>query len=311
VLDWAIVSARLLQFGCALVLFGFSLFCIYGFRGDGRGPSTARWDWPELSVVIAATGALFGVLWWVAASAATFFPNTGLFDPSTMWIVLTETGFGQIAFMRIGLLALSIAVVVFLSSARLVWIIQSMLGVLIVASFAWTGHGVFNSGLEGFVHTTADILHLIAAAIWIGALMPLGVLIWRSVHAQTETEAQTILESLDRFSGIGPTLVAVLVFTGLVNSWFLIGIAQWSALFTTEYGIVLIIKLVLFGGMLLLAAINRYHLSPQLRSDLENGFSPARVLRRLRVAVLTEFGLSIIVLSAVAFLGTWEPPIAS
>ncbi len=310
-LDWAIVSARLLQFGCALVLFGFSLFCIYGFREEAHGPSAAHWGWPRLSVVIAATGALIGVFWWVAASAATFFPSAGLFDPSTMWIVLTETGFGQIAFMRVALLALSIAVIVFLSSTRIVWIVQSMLGALIVASFAWTGHGVFNSGLEGFVHTTADILHLIAAGIGISALMSLGVLIWRSVHAQTASEAQTTLESLDRFSGIGPTLVAVLVFTGLVNSWFLIGIARWSALFTTEYGIALTIKLALFCGMLLLAAINRYRLSPRLRSDLDRGLSPALVLRRLRVAVLTEFGLSIIVLSAVAFMGTWEPPIAS
>ncbi len=70
-------------------------------------------------------------------------------------------------------------------------------------------------------------------------------------------------------------------------------------------------KLVLFGAMLLLAAINRYRLSPRLRSDLEKGLSPALVLRRLRVAVLSEFGLSIIVLAAVAFMGTWEPPIAS
>ena len=308
--DWAIVSARLLQFGCALVLFGFSLFCIYGFRGEGHGPSTARWDWPRLSVVIAATGALLGVLWWVASSAATFFPSAGLFDPSAMWIVLTGTGFGQIAFMRVGLLVLSIAVILFLTSARIVWIVQSMLGVLIVASFAWTGHGVFNSGLEGFIHTTADILHLTAAGVWIGALMGLGILIWRSVHAQTATNAQTTLESLDRFSGIGPVLVAVLVFTGLVNSWFLIGIARWSALFTTEYGIALTMKLVLFGAMLLLAALNRYRLSPRLRTDLKSGLSPIAALRKLRVAVLTEFGLSAFVLAAVAFMGAWEPPIA-
>lgn len=310
-LDWVIVSARLLQFVCALVLFGFSLFRIYGLRGEGPGPSTGRWDWPQLSVIIAATGGLFGVLWWVAASAAAFFPSAGLFDPSSMWIVLTETGFGRIAFMRVGLLALSIAVIVILTSTRIFWIVQSMLGMLIVASFAWTGHGAYNSGLEGFVHTTADILHLVAAGIWIGALLPLGVLIWRSVHAQTATGAQSTLESLDRFSGIGPMVVAVLVLSGLVNSWFLVGIAQWSALFRTEYGIALTLKLVFFGAMLILAAINRYRLSPRLRSDLEQGLSPASVLRKLRVAVLTEFGLSIIVLAAVALLGTWEPPIAN
>jgi len=309
-LDWAIVSARFLQFGCALTLFGFSLFCIYRFCGEGRGAAAARWSWSRFSAIIATIGALVGILWWVAASAATFFPSAGQFDPSSMWIVLTETGFGQVAFVRVGLLAASIIALFVFSPTKTTWIVQSILSVLIVASFAWTGHGVFNSGLEGFVHIAADILHLVAAGIWIGALMALGILIWHSVRTQSGIDARTTLENLDRFSGIGPIVVAVLVLTGLVNSWFLVGIAQWAALFTTEYGIALTMKLVLFGAMLLLAAINRYRLSPRLRADLESGLSPMVVLRKLRVAVLTEFGISFLVLAAVAFMGTWEPPIA-
>jgi putative copper resistance protein D len=81
-------------------------------------------------------------------------------------------------------------------------------------------------------------------------------------------------------------------------------------LFATDYGIALTIKLTLFAVMLMLAAANRYRLSPQLRVSLDKGLSPAAVLRTSRSSVAKEIGLSIAVLAAVALLGTWEPLIA-
>jgi putative copper resistance protein D len=308
-LDWAIVSARLLQFVCALVLFGLSLFRVYGFRSENRS-SAALWDWSKSSIAIAAVGALFGVFWWVAALATTYFPNAAQFDPSAMWVVLSATSFGRIAFLRAGLLVISTIALLVIRQARTGWIVQSVLGALIVASFAWTGHGNYDSGWWGVLHLCADVLHLLSAGVWIGALVPLSVLILRSLTTSTKSDAYAVVNGLERFSGIGPMIVAILVLSGLVNSWFLVGIAQWSALFTTSYGLALTFKLVLFGGMLLLAAINRYRLSPALISDLEHGRSPALVLRSLRVTLLVEFSLSILVLASVALLGTWEPPIA-
>jgi putative copper resistance protein D len=133
----------------------------------------------------------------------------------------------------------------------------------------------------------------------------------QSLKTHTTAEARIVLGGLDRFSGIGPAVVAVLVLTGLVNSWFLVGLAQWQALFTTAYGIALTAKLGLFAGMLLLAAANRYRLSPKLRADVERGASPATSLRKLRVSILTETTLSILILAAVALLGTWEPPVSA
>jgi putative copper resistance protein D len=310
-LDWAIVAARLLQFICALVLFGLSLFSVYGFQNEYRSAASARWVWPQYSVAIAAAGALLSLFWWVAALATTYFPNAAPFDPSAMWIVLSATSFGRVASLRAGLLVLSIITLFAFGQSRTGWIVQSILGALIVASFAWTGHGNYDSGWQGVLHISADVLHLLSAGVWIGALVALGILILRSLATNAAKNADAVLNGLEQFSGIGPMIVAVLILSGLVNSWFLVGIAQWSALFTTGYGIALTIKLILFGGMLLLAAINRYRLSPALVSDLEKGLSPARVLRRLRVAALTELGLSIIVLSTVALMGTWEPPVAS
>ena len=305
--DWAIIAARLLQFASALVLSGSSLFYLYGYT---PAPSSGRWGWPRIGLLVSAATALIGVAWWVTTQAAIFFPDAGAFDPNANWILLTETRFGRICLIRAGLLAISIVATLALSPARTLWVVQSILGAAVVASFAWTGHGVYDSGWSGALHTASDVLHLLAAGVWIGALVPLAVLIARSLRTKTESDARTALNGLGRFSGIGPAVVAVLVLTGLVNSWFLVGIAQWQALFTSTYGITLAIKLGLFGGMLLLAAVNRYRLTPKLRSGIEQGVPPFRVLQSFRTSVLTETGLGMVIVTAVAVLGTLEPPVA-
>jgi putative copper resistance protein D len=61
---------------------------------------------------------------------------------------------------------------------------------------------------------------------------------------------------------MGYVAAAMLIGSGLVNSWFLIG--NISGLFATPYGQLLIVKLVLFAGMLALAVANRFWIVPPL-----------------------------------------------
>ena len=114
--------------------------------------------------------------------------------------------------------------------------------------------------------------------------------------------------ALLRFSGIGTSVVAVLVLSGLVNSWFLIGFDKIDQLFVSRYEQILLLKLVLFGAMLLLAAANRFRLTPRLEAALDSGGAPLDPIRLLSISILTETVLGIAVLTAVAWLGTLEPP---
>jgi putative copper resistance protein D len=161
------------------------------------------------------------------------------------------------------------------------------------------------------MHLSGDVLHLLAAGVWIGALVPLSMLVLHSVRTGTDASAKATYRALERFSGIGPAIVAILILTGLVNSWFLIGLENWRELFTTAYGLALIVKLVLFGGMLLLAAANRFWLSPRLGADLTASQSVTEALRALRISIFTETVLAGLVLATVALFGTLEPPIAA
>ena len=58
--------------------------------------------------------------------------------------------------------------------------------------------------------------------------------------------------------------VATLVLSGIVNAWILVG--SFRALVVTEYGQLLILKLVIFAFMLAFAAVNRLWLTPTARA---------------------------------------------
>lgn len=306
-----IVAARFLQFVSLSVLFGSSLFFLYGLDGGPLSQPARRWDWLNVSLLAASLSAIVATAGWLMAETVLLTDDAAnAVSIPALWFVLSETGFGQVYLFRLGLLLLSVAAFLLLSRSRTLWIVQALLGGVLVASFARTGHAIFDQGISGIMHSGADALHALAAAAWIGALVPLGILILASLRPQSASAAKTAWIGLERFSGIGPATVAVLVMTGAINSWFLIGLANWQALFTTAYGIALLVKLALFGAMLALAAANRFVLVPRLYADLNQAKPAEAALRSLRASVLTETVLALLVLLTVSILGMQEPPIS-
>lgn len=115
--------------------------------------------------------------------------------------------------------------------------------------------------------------------------------------------------ALARFAWTGSLIVAALVGSGLINAWFLVGLGGLPRLMDSTYGEVLVVKLALFASMLLMAASNRFRLTPALEQSA-NGAGTGAALRNLRFSVAIEAGLGITVLAIVAWLGTLEPPVA-
>src|SRR3546814_17065918 len=79
-----------------------------------------------------------------------------------------------------------------------------------------------------------------------------------------------------------------------------------SGLFQSAYGQLLLIKLVLFGLMLALAASNRFSLTPALATGIEDGNIEGAVLRLSRIIWL-EGGQAGRILALGAWLGTLLP----
>src|SRR5262245_63432801 len=97
-----------------------------------------------------------------------------------------------------------------------------------------------------------DGLHLLAAGVWLGGLIPLAMLLsW----AGSTPEPFTLLsakEATARFSRIGLVSVVTLLMTGLFNAWYLVGGIQ--RLLGSDYGHLLLaeldilIHMIGFGG---------------------------------------------------------------
>ncbi len=220
--------------------------------------------------------------------------------------VATGMALGKAALVRAGAAGAAFVLLLLLSPGPLSWIGTAALGLVATVGLAWMGHGAAGEGPTGWIQLTADILHLIAAAVWIGAL--LGLLKLLVVRPQTEAAADTARSALERFSGIGSAIVAVLLLTGVINGWVLIGPDRLDSLWTSPYGRLLLLKVLLFGGMLVLAASNRFRLTPGLGKALHSGEETGAALGALRRSIALELALGIAILALVAWLGVLAPP---
>ena len=227
--------------------------------------------------------------------------------PVSLSFMITGTALGKAMVARAALALAAVVAVLALRPGKTAWSISLGLGLFVVASFAWTGHGAATEGPEGLVHLASDIVHSVGAALWLGALVALTILLLR----RPGVDDGALYRALHGFSGLGTLAVALLVATGLANSWFLVGSERFVNLGESLYGQLLIAKLALFVLMLGLAADNRFRLTPALRLELEHTGQSISAVRRLRRSIVTETALGLVVLAVVALMGTLPPPVAT
>ncbi len=307
-LEPAVVVLRLAQYLGAMVLMGSSLFFVYALPGRGDG-SAAEAPWASRLLACAGTllaaTALLSILGQASILSGSF--SEGL-KPETLSAVATGMDLGKAAIIRAAAAGLAVLLILVLKPSRTTWIVAATLGAIATASLAWMGHGAATEGVGASLHLVSDILHAWAAAVWIGALVAFLLLL----RTPTLTPAATgaLHRALHGFSGVGTAVVAVLLATGAINGWFLVGLDHLNGLWTTAYGRLLSLKLVLFVVMLGLAAANRFQLTPALGRGLGAQDSEGAALDHLRRSVILETALGFGVLALVAWFGTLAPPAA-
>jgi copper resistance protein D len=313
--DNLLIYVRTVHLASTVLVAGVVFFTVFVFdpaaraAGDKIHAATETTAWNRLLAWCALLLAVMSGTGWLFLTAAAM-SGDKLVDvaPSgALWTVLTQTTFGHAWLIRLGLAIALTALFVPLFSARSrhsVWF--DFAAVLFSAGFvsglAWAGHAAGGLGPEAIVHPAADVLHLIAAAAWVGALAPLAILLAVTGHAPDELDMARAATS--RFSLLGMAAVAMLLATGIVNSWYLVG--SVDALLNTHYGKLLLLKLALFLGMVGIAAFNWSQLTPALAQN--NSVAAAQEARRRlcrNAAIETVAGAAIIAIIAV--LGT-QPP---
>jgi len=303
VLEVAIIALRWLQYSGAVVLLGVPLFLLYSYRGtDGLNMT---WAQPTLiiSAIVVALGSLAALVTQTAVMAGSL---SEAVKPASLSFMVTSTTLGMAMVARAVVAIFSLVALVSLKPGRVLWGLMVGGGLIVAASFAWTGHGAATEGAGGLLHLIADIIHAVAAALWLGALAALTFLLLR----RAAPDDLAIHGALLGFAGLGTLAVGLLALTGLVNSWFLVGPARVGDLGASVYGQLLIAKLVLFVLMLALAAGNRFRLTPALGLALAGDEDPRRALQRLRRSVVAETLVGAVLLAVVAVMGTLAPPSA-
>lgn len=269
-----------------LLLFGLALFGLYSFNALLRFRPLLRG--------MAVTGALLSVAGLVLMTRAM----SGETQLAALWphlqMMLLETDVGLAWALRMT----ALAIVVIRPS---LWP-ASLAGAIALASLAWSGHGAMDEGWLRFWHVLSDILHLLAAGAWLGALLALVLMVSGRIG---DIRLRLIADAVKRFEWVGTLIVLTVSVTGVMNYLFIVGPRLDGVLFGT-YGQLLTIKVLAFAVMLVLAALNRFHLGPSLQQSLRDGqhLIAANALRR---SVVMELALALLIVALVAWLGTLSP----
>jgi putative copper resistance protein D len=302
--DWVSIALRFGLYVDLMVLFGLGLFGLYSLAGRER-VSGAVLPFRPILLVTAA----FGVLLSVASMLTMVSAMSGESDftelrPHVQMMVF-ETDFGLAWAARITVLVIAgLAVTLNDRAPGFSLLIASFAGAIALASLAWNGHGAMDEGSRRYWHFAMDILHLLAAGAWLGALVAF-VLMAKINALKTAERIRLLARAVARFESVGAVIVVVITVTGVVNYLFIVG-PKLDDLLLSTYGILLFIKVGLFAGMLVLAALNRFHLGPFLERSLREGKYEvaANALRRSMVVELT---LAVLIVGLVAWLGTLSP----
>ncbi|HWG89869.1 MAG TPA: CopD family protein [Candidatus Thermoplasmatota archaeon] len=174
--------------------------------------------------------------------------------------------------------------------------LAALLGLGALAATSASSHAAAATGTTRLLLLTADWLHLVAVAAWVGGVVALLLIVLhRGVDART---AGTLVQ---RFSPLAVAAVVVIILTGSYGSFQHLG--SPADLLTTGYGQALLLKMLVMLPLVALGAINKQVTGPRLATA-----EGPRHLRRLRAAVGAEVALMAVVLVAAGVLANIAPP---
>jgi copper transport protein len=295
--------ARFLGYAGVLLIVGAIGFLLICWPSGWSAPRTRLLICSGIAVSGLASGT--GLLLQGAADAGAGL--SGVLDESLLQPVLS-TRFGQAHLVRVCLLSVVAATVWAVTSERARRPVRWLAGLLVVElaglviTIAAQGHAA--TGSWPLARMPLDVAHVAAAGIWLGGLAMLTVValpVARRAVADPSPEdgprsgdPWAVIAAVRRFSTLALTCVIVLVVSGLAQAWRQIG--ELSAITTTHYGQLLLVKVGLLVVILGFAAVSR----ARVRSNLARAVTssgPSALARSVRAE--TALGLGVVAVTAV------------
>jgi copper resistance protein D len=308
------VLTRAVHFGACLLFFGIFAFDRFVaasvFGGDQMAAAYGRPGIRCCKWILLPTILVSGIFWFIlVAMTMSDLPFDQALQPDILKTVWSQTGFGTVWKWRLlfwlgAVLMASVASFTKPLSLRrgLIWL-ELLLGALLLGSLAWAGHGQEDSPW----HLLADILHLLVAGFWPTGLLPLFLLLRQACRNSGSGNVRSLAGLVRRFSALSLGSVALLVLTGWVNAWFLVG--SFSNLWDQPYGRWLLVKITLFVVAVGIGAVNLLRLKPRLATEkLETRIVEAAAAQ-LQFNVQLELAIGTAIIIVVAILGILPPAI--
>ena len=271
------VISRWLFFAGLLVAVGVALFLLLAWSPALRAAGAAGDEgalWPLA----------FGGFFLAFLGASSLIPHHGV---GTTRFGLAYAVGGIIAIVGATLSAIALADRRFGRGA-----VVCALALLPVPSVA--GHALDRGQWPRPLNVAADLLHVGAAAVWIGGLLALAIALPRASRPLSAEQRSRLTAALvPRLSTIALVSVLLIAATGLVRA--LSELSAVSQLWSSGYGRALVVKTVFLTLVVALGWFNRSRLAPKLRVDA------------LRWNVALELVLLAAIVTAVAFLTDLAP----
>lgn len=216
----------------------------------------------------------------------------GELQTSTFVAYALENVSGRSRLIAIGLLALALLAV---WRQRLGVAIACALGA--TAAIALSGHA--NSAEPRAVSLMTDWLHLIAASIWIGGMTYMALIVRGRKRGVAGRDRPGLLPVIDRFGDLAvPAFLATIV-TGLYNTAIELG--GIAALWKTDYGVVLAVKILLVLALLCVSVVHSRVLRPDASDSVAQTRRQRTYWRLLANEPFLAFGVVVLAAALAVF----------
>ncbi|MGZ9226288.1 MAG: copper resistance protein CopC [Anaerolineales bacterium] len=216
--------------------------------------------------------------------------------------VLTETRLGVIWLLRLMLAML--AVLLGTGNESRLWDWAGFgVNLALLATVTFTSHAATEA--RPFLPVLGDLIHLLGMTFWLGGLVHLftGLRQLQGLEGQPRTRLTSLLAS--QFSINAIIFVSLIGLTGFYSAYLRVG--SWPALLSSLYGHVLLVKQAFVAGLLIIAAMNLFVISPRLNRERLEDMADTALVSRFGKILIVDLIFASLLLVSVSLL-TYLPP---
>ena len=130
--------------------------------------------------------------------------------------------------------------------------------------------------------------HLVSASIWVGGSIFIGIVLaplLKTISESVEERVAIMIRVGRKFNKIAIPSLAILIATGLYNSSNILSKPEF--LLTTNYGIILVIKIILVISLLVMFVIHVRIIRTEIEKKIESKEMLPEIVQKLRSKIIS------------------------